>query len=73
VIVDSGARRWTIWRSGDDLFHVIECEDYARLLGELEQLPVNRTWQSRMADYLEIVHDYSASGAASGLPVVWEL
>jgi L-rhamnose mutarotase len=26
-----GAQRWTIWRSGIDLFHVIECEDYTAL------------------------------------------
>ena len=25
-----GERQWTIWRSGTELFHVIECEDYAR-------------------------------------------
>ena len=73
AIVRSGARRWTIWRSGVDLFHVIECENYSTLLAELDQLPVNRAWQSRMADYLEVVHDYSPGGSSMGLPVVWEL
>jgi len=69
----AGARSWTIWRSGDDLFHVIECDDYGRLLSELEQLPVNRAWQARMARYLEVAHDYSAGGATKSLPVVWQL
>ncbi|MFF5932568.1 L-rhamnose mutarotase [Streptomyces sp. NPDC012508] len=69
----AGATSWTIWRSGTDLFHVLECEDYARLLAELERLPVNLDWQARMADLLEIVHDYSAEGTDAGLPVVWEL
>ncbi|MGW0734954.1 L-rhamnose mutarotase [Streptomyces sp. NPDC002851] len=69
----AGATSWTIWRSGTDLFHVIECADYARLLAELAQLPVNVAWQARMAELLDVTHDYSAEGAAAGLPVVWQL
>lgn len=69
----AGVASWTIWRSGTDLFHLLECEDYAKLLAELEGLPVNIAWQARMAELLDVVHDYSADGAAAGLPVVWEL
>jgi L-rhamnose mutarotase len=68
-----GAQRWTIWRSDTDLFHVIDCEDYAALLAHLNALPVNVAWQARMAELLDVVHDYSADGAAVTLPVVWEL
>ena len=73
AIKSAGAREWTIWRSGVDLFHVIDCDDYAGLLGALEQLPVNIAWQERMAGYLDVVHDYSATGTESTLPVVWQL
>jgi len=69
----AGAREWTIWRSGLDLFHVIDCDDYGDLLYALEKLPVNVAWQARMAGYLDVVHDYSPEGTASGLPVVWQL
>ncbi|GGL02522.1 MULTISPECIES: L-rhamnose mutarotase [Streptomyces aurantiacus group] len=69
----AGVTSWTIWRSGTDLFHVLECEDYGRLLAELEKLPVNIVWQARMAELLDVVHDYSSEGAEAGLPVVWEL
>ncbi|GGV43665.1 L-rhamnose mutarotase [Streptomyces griseoflavus] len=69
----AGVTSWTIWRSGCELFHLLECEDYARLLTELEHLPVNVAWQARMADLLDVVHDYSEGGADAGLPVVWEL
>ncbi|MDV9174788.1 L-rhamnose mutarotase [Streptomyces sp. W16] len=69
----AGATSWTIWRSGTDLFHVLECDDYARLLAELDQLPVNVAWQARMAQLLDVVHDYTSDGAEAGLPVVWEL
>jgi L-rhamnose mutarotase len=71
AIREAGATRWTIWRSGLELFHVVECEDYARLLDALAELPVNVAWQARMAELLDVVHDYGAADA--GLPVVWEL
>ncbi|MEU2074847.1 L-rhamnose mutarotase [Streptomyces sp. NPDC013489] len=69
----AGCTSWTIWRSGTDLFHLIDCEDYARLLAELETLPVNVEWQARMAELLEVAHDYSGDGADAALPVVWRL
>ena len=73
AIKSAGARGWTIWRCGVDLFHVIDCDDYGGLLAALEQLPVNIAWQERMAGFLDVVHDYSTAGASSTLPVVWEL
>ncbi|MET8567570.1 L-rhamnose mutarotase [Streptomyces sp. NPDC004783] len=69
----AGCASWTIWRSGRDLFHLLECDDYARLLAELEHLPVNIAWQARMAGLLDVVHDYSEAGAEAGLLVVWHL
>jgi L-rhamnose mutarotase len=69
----AGVHDWTIWRSGTELFHVIDCEDYAELIAALGRLPVNEVWQGRMAELLEVVHDYSAGGADDALPVVWQL
>ncbi|MER5641414.1 L-rhamnose mutarotase [Kitasatospora sp. NPDC002227] len=73
AIRSAGAVSWTVWRSGTDLFHLLECEDYGRLLARLEGLPVNVAWQARMGELLEVVHDYSPGGAAAGLPEVWAL
>jgi L-rhamnose mutarotase len=73
AIREAGARDWTIWRSGLDLFHVIEVDDYQRMLGRLEALPVNVAWQRRINALLEEVHDYSPEGAEAGLPVMWNL
>lgn len=69
----AGVSEWTIWRSGTDLFHVLEVEDYPAMIAELEKLPVNIAWQARMAELLDVAHDYSDEGADAGLPVVWEL
>lgn len=68
-----GATAWTIWRSGTDLFHVIECADYDALLASLRDLPVNIAWQARMAGLLAVPHDYADTGGSAALPVVWEL
>lgn len=73
AIRGAGVSAWTIWRGGTDLFHLLEVEDYAAMIAELEKLPVNIAWQARMADLLDVVHDYSAEGSDAGLPVVWEL
>lgn len=73
AIRSAGCSSWTIWRSGTEVFHVIDCEDYAGLLRRLEHLPVNVAWQARMAELLDVVHDYSGDGAHAGLPTVWQL
>jgi L-rhamnose mutarotase len=69
----AGVAGWTIWRSGTDLFHVVDCADYPAALAYLAQHPANVGWQARMAGLLETVHDYSAAGGAAALPVVWRL
>jgi L-rhamnose mutarotase len=69
----AGVANWTIWRSGTDLFHVIDCADYSAMLAALAEHPVNVAWQARMAELLAAAHDYSGDGAAAALPVVWQL
>ena len=69
----AGVSSWTIWRSGTELFHLIDCQDYPALIAHLGSLPVNQNWQLRMTDLLDVVHDYSTTGANDALPVVWQL
>jgi L-rhamnose mutarotase len=69
----AGVTGWTIWRSGTDLFHVIDCADYQAMLGALRDSPVNAAWQARMAELLDTPHDYSSAGGDAALPVVWQL
>ena len=64
AIKAGGVRQWTIWRSGTELFHLLECDDYQALLASLEKLPVNMAWQLRMDELLDVVHDYSEIGRA---------
>jgi L-rhamnose mutarotase len=52
AIRSAGAKRSSIWRSGIEQFHLIGCEDCARLLAELEGLSVSVAWQTQMAGLL---------------------
>jgi len=69
----AGVTSWTIWRSGTDLFHVIDCADYPAMLAVLATNPVNGAWQERMTELLDVPHDYSSGGRDAVLPVVWQL
>lgn len=67
----AGVTAWNIWRSGRELFHVVEVADYQAMRKELALDPVNIKWQAVMAELLEVEDDYS--GDDMGLAMVWEL
>jgi L-rhamnose mutarotase len=52
-----------IFRDGLDLFHYIECEDYARAVAELARSPLNRRWEDAMAPMTAVAHDLSGEGS----------
>lgn len=68
---EAGVRNWRIWRSGQDLFHLIDVDDYRAMRHALAGHPANIPWQARVAELLEVEDDYS--GNDSGIPLVWEL
>ncbi|POH61253.1 L-rhamnose mutarotase [Arthrobacter glacialis] len=67
----AGVTSWNIWRSGRELFHVVEVADYQAMRKELALNPVNIAWQAVMSELLEVEDDYS--GDDMGLAKVWEL
>ncbi|MFC0546834.1 L-rhamnose mutarotase [Kutzneria chonburiensis] len=68
---EAGVHSWRIWRSGRDLFHLVEVDDYAHMRSFLEEHPANVPWQARMAELLEVQDDYS--GAEPSVNLVWAL
>ncbi|GAA2789443.1 L-rhamnose mutarotase [Crossiella cryophila] len=68
---EAGVRSWRIWRSGLDLFHLVDCDDYEAMRAHLREHPANLPWQARMAGLLEVSDDYS--GAEPDIRLVWEL
>jgi len=71
ALKEAGVRNWRIWRSGLDLFHVVDVDNYQEMRHALAHHPANVAWQARMAELLEVHDDYS--GADTGIQRVWEL
>jgi L-rhamnose mutarotase len=67
----AGVLNWRIWRSGEDLFHLVEVQDYQAMRHALAENPINVAWQERMSALLAVEDDYS--GDDRGIPKVWEL
>jgi L-rhamnose mutarotase len=49
----AGITDWSIWRSGRDLFHVVESDDFDAAMTTLADDPVNDRWQEVMAAFVE--------------------
>ena len=68
---EAGVHSWRIWRDGQDLFHVVEVDDYQAMRHALRDHPANVPWQQRMAELLEVQDSYA--GDDRGITLVWEL
>ena len=42
----------SIWRSGRDLFHLVDCDDLPTAFARLERDPANERWQAFIAAYV---------------------
>ena len=49
----AGIRDWWIWRSGRDLFHLVDCDDLPAAFAQLEHDPANERWQAFIGDYVD--------------------
>jgi L-rhamnose mutarotase len=72
LIRQAGVTRWLIFRDGLDLFHFIECDEYAKAIARLADEPVNQRWQAEVAPLMEHAHDYSGHGS-DRLRAIFEL
>lgn len=53
VLKDAGLGRYSIFRSGVDLFFYMEADDFERAWREIDRSPVNQRWQRQMAALFE--------------------
>jgi len=49
----AGMRSWKIWRDGQDLFHVVDVDDFARMGEILRDDPADIAWQERISAFVE--------------------
>ncbi len=65
-----GITSWTIWRSGLDLFHLVEADDYDAAMAALETDEANARWQEFIGPHVD--HFVLVDGDQR-LPLVWDL
>ncbi|WP_159622631.1 L-rhamnose mutarotase [Ruania rhizosphaerae] len=68
-----GIHEWRIWRSGRDLFHLVECDDFEAAMIALETSPANARWQEFINQHLEGFATFTDGPAGTAVPQVWTL
>lgn len=59
-----GIHDWSIWRSGRDLFHLVDCDDWLAANEALADDPANLAWQSDIGRFVERFVQVSGPGPA---------
>ena len=68
---EAGVRTWRIWRDGQDLFHLVEVDDYQAMRHYLREHPANVAWQAQVGPLHDVPDSYE--GDDTGIPLVWQL
>ena len=66
----AGITDWSIWRSGRDLFHLVECDDLPAAFRQLEHDPANERWQAFIGEYVDHL---ATSPDGPMLRLVWRM
>jgi L-rhamnose mutarotase len=53
----AGARNYSIFQRGDDLFACLEVDDFDRFRSHMNASPVNARWQAEMASLIDPLTD----------------
>lgn len=70
LLRDCGIADWQIWRSGVNLFHLVDCEDFDAAMARLDESPVNERWQCHINT---IVDHFVPGPSGQALQSVWSL
>ena len=68
-----GIHDWSIWRSGDQLFHLVECDDFEAALTALDDDPANIAWQKTIGPFVDHFETTGPGHAGMPVPLVWRL
>lgn len=69
-----GIHDWSIWRSGRDLFHLVDCDDWLAANEALADDPANAAWQADIGRFVDHFVQVSGPGPAGQvLPHVYSL
>jgi L-rhamnose mutarotase len=70
---EAGIRDWAIWRSGRELFHLVDVPDLAAALDALAADPRDQRWQAHMAGYVQHFVPADTPLTRAQLRLVWTL
>lgn len=68
-----GIHNWSIWRSGRDLFHLVDCDDYAAAATALLDEPADQRWQAFIGRHVQEMVTTGEGPQGHPLPQVWTL
>jgi L-rhamnose mutarotase len=68
-----GIYEWSIWRSGRNLFHLVDCEDWLGAMKALEDDPANLAWQAHIGRHVDYFIGEEDGAAGQVLPLVYSL
>lgn len=68
-----GIHNWTIWRSGDRLFHLVDCDDFDAALRALDDDAANQRWQAQIGPFVEMFRTADGAEGMAPLELVWDL
>lgn len=71
LFVRIGIRDWSIWRSGRDLFHLVDCDDWSAANVALRDHPANLAWQRHIGRHVAYFAGQDGGPEGQVLPLVY--
>lgn len=68
-----GIHDWTIWRSGDRLFHLVICDDFDEAMRLLDDDAANQRWQAAIGPFVELFRGADGEEGMAPLELIWDL
>lgn len=73
LFADAGIHDWIIWRSGRNLFHLVECDDFDGAMRIVDAAPANAAWQADIGRFVEGFHGPDGEDGFLPIEQVWSL
>lgn len=70
--LELGIHEWEIWRSGRDVFHLVVCDDFDRVLAGLTNSKVHDAWLAYIGVHIERFEGPDGEGLVPS-EVLWTL
>jgi L-rhamnose mutarotase len=68
-----GIHDWVIWRSGRNLFQLVDCDDFGAAMRSLQSDPANQRWTEFISAYVDHFELPGHPPDEMAMPEVWQL